>query len=58
MRLAAPVRVGAYDVALRVDPRRFRNPRCARHIDFCELWFVRKVPSIVGATGSRDPCHE
>ena len=50
-------KVGADDFALRVDPRRFRNPRCARYIDFRELRFVRKVSSIVGTTGTRDPRH-
>jgi len=56
-RVVGDGKVGTRDVALRVDPKRFRSSRCAGYIDFRELGFVRKVSSIVGPTGSRDPRH-
>jgi hypothetical protein len=57
MGIAAAVKVEPHDVALRVDSKRFRTPRSARYIYFRELGLVRKVSSIVGPTGSRDPGH-
>jgi hypothetical protein len=49
--------VGPHDVASRVDPSQLRIERRARYIDFRELRPGRKVSSIIGSTGSRDPRH-